>query len=66
MLEKIDFVHLHNHSHYSTYDGFMSPLDMARRAKELDMPAIAITDHGKVAGFIKFQKACKAEEKTRR
>ena len=56
------FVHLHNHTHYSIYDGFMSPLNMVRRAKELDMPAIAITDHGKVSGFMKFQKACKGEK----
>lgn len=56
------FIHLHNHSDYSIYDGFMSPLEMARRAKELNMSAVAITDHGKVGGFIKFYKACQAEK----
>ncbi len=59
----LDFIHLHNHTTYSTYDGFMTPLEMARRAKELGMSSIAITDHGKAAGFIKFQKACRGEKR---
>ena len=117
---KINFVHLHCHSIYSTFDGFMSPKEMAKEthknflienikedsfgintkeiidlyvekyylskkelAKEIYLkfgikdssllkkcvneltkefkvrPSIAITDHGKVGGFVKFQKACK-------
>jgi len=62
LVMSVDFVHLHCHTNYSLYDGFMSPLNLARRAKELDMPAVAITDHGKAAGFIKFQDACKPEK----
>ncbi|MDO8609305.1 MAG: PHP domain-containing protein [bacterium] len=56
-----NFVHLHCHSDYSTYDGFQKVEEIAKRAKELDFPAIALTDHGKAGGFIKFYKACKKE-----
>ncbi len=55
------FVHLHNHSEYSLLDG-LSRLDaMAKRAAELKMPALALTDHGNVHGAVDFYKACKAE-----
>ena len=53
-----EFVHLHCHTDYSLYDGFQKVDSMVKRAKELDMPAIAVTDHGKVGSFIKFHKAC--------
>jgi len=53
-----NFVHLHNHTDFSIFDGFMSPRDMVKRASELNYKAIAITDHGHVGGFLKFQKAC--------
>ncbi|MBI4084671.1 MAG: DNA polymerase III subunit alpha [Candidatus Levybacteria bacterium] len=55
----IDFVHLHNHSDYSLLDGLSKVNDMVKRAKELDMKALAITDHGSLYGAIKFYKACK-------
>lgn len=57
----MNFIHLHTHSHYSLLDG-MSKIDaLVRRAKELDMPALAITDHGNLYGAIEFyQKAKKA------
>lgn len=53
-----DFVHLHNHSEYSLLDGLSKIKDMVRRAKELNMPAIAITDHGNMYGTINFYKEC--------
>ncbi|MCL5073664.1 MAG: DNA polymerase III subunit alpha [Actinobacteria bacterium] len=56
-----DFVHLHNHSEYSLLDGLSKVKEIVRRAKELDMKAIAITDHGAFFGAIKFYKACKEE-----
>lgn len=54
-----DFVHLHNHSDYSLLDGLSKVDDMVKRAKELDMKALAITDHGSLYGAVKFYKACK-------
>ncbi|MDR3348596.1 MAG: DNA polymerase III subunit alpha [Acidaminococcales bacterium] len=50
------FVHLHAHSQYSLLDGAARIDKMIARAKELDMPAIAITDHGVMHGVIDFYK----------
>src|SRR5258708_16864361 len=57
-----DFVHLHNHSEYSLLDGLSKIKDMVRRAKELNMQALAITDHGNLYGTINFYKTCLEEE----
>ncbi len=56
-----DFVHLHNHSEYSLLDGLSKIPLMVKRAKDLGMKAIAITDHGNMYGVITFYKACVAE-----
>lgn len=56
-----NFVHLHNHSEYSLLDGLSKVKVMAKRAKELGMPAVAITDHGSMYGAIYFYKACLEE-----
>ncbi len=50
------FVHLHVHSQYSLLDGTAKPSDLAQRAKELGMEAIALTDKGAMYGAIKFYK----------
>ncbi|MGL6016241.1 MAG: DNA polymerase III subunit alpha [Selenomonadaceae bacterium] len=55
------FVHLHVHTEYSLLDGASRIKDLVRTAKELDMPAIAITDHGSMYGVIDFYKAAKKE-----
>ena len=53
------FVHLHVHSEYSLLDG-LSRLDhLARRARELNQPALALTDHGVMFGVMPFYQACK-------
>ena len=57
------FVHLHNHTEYSLLDGATHIKDMVRRAVELDMPAIAITDHGVMSGVPELSDACDAVEK---
>ncbi len=40
------FVHLHVHTEYSLLDGACRLEQLAQRAAELDMPAVAMTDHG--------------------
>ena len=44
------FVHLHNHTEYSLLDGHTHIYDMVKRAADLDMPAVAISDHGVMSG----------------
>ncbi len=53
------FVHLHNHSHYSLLDGATQIGDMIKRAVEFKMPALALTDHGVVFGAVEFYKHAK-------
>ncbi|WPD19405.1 DNA polymerase III subunit alpha [Thermaerobacter composti] len=53
------FVHLHVHSEYSLLDGAARVGELAARAAELGMPALALTDHGVMYGAIDFYKACK-------
>ncbi|MCL5433278.1 MAG: DNA polymerase III subunit alpha, partial [Patescibacteria group bacterium] len=56
-----NFVHLHNHTEYSLLDGLSKIKPLVRRAKELGMKSLAITDHGNMHGAIKFYNACKDE-----
>jgi len=58
----MSFVHLHAHTEYSLLDGQGKIKKMAARAKELGMPALAITDHGTMFGVVEFFNACKASE----
>ncbi|OGW29134.1 MAG: DNA polymerase III subunit alpha [Nitrospirae bacterium GWC2_57_13] len=56
-----DFVHLHLHTEYSLLDGAIRIDDLVNKARELRMPAVAITDHGNIFGALEFyQKAMKA------
>ncbi len=52
------FVPLHNHSDYSLLDGASQLPAMVQRAKELGMPALALTDHGVMYGAIELLKLC--------
>ncbi|USN53167.1 MAG: DNA polymerase III subunit alpha [Candidatus Nomurabacteria bacterium] len=55
------FAHLHVHSHYSLLDGLPKIDELVARAVELDMPAVALTDHGVLYGAVEFyQKATAA------
>ncbi len=54
-----DFVHLHVHTEYSLLDGLSRIDQLVARAKELNMSAVAITDHGTMFGVIEFFDACK-------
>ncbi|PIR69461.1 MAG: DNA polymerase III subunit alpha [Candidatus Niyogibacteria bacterium CG10_big_fil_rev_8_21_14_0_10_46_36] len=55
----MSFVHLHVHSHYSLLDGLAKIDELVREAKELGMPALALTDHGNMYGAIEFYKKAK-------
>ena len=48
------FIHLHVHSEYSLLDGASRIEDLAKRAKDLGMKGMAITDHGSMYGVVKF------------
>src|SRR3954470_24696239 len=50
------FVHLHVHSEYSILDGACRVPELAARAAELEMPAVALTDHGSLAGSVQLYK----------
>ena len=52
------FVPLHNHSDYSLLDGASQLPQMVERAKELGMPALALTDHGVMYGAVELLKLC--------
>jgi len=54
-----DFVHLHQHTHYSTLDGACRFEDLIEKAQANGMPALAITDHGNLFGAIPFYSAVK-------
>ena len=55
----MSFVHLHVHTQYSILDGQASIASLFERAKELEMPALAITDHGNMYGVKEFLKVAK-------
>ena len=53
---KETFTHLHLHTEYSLLDGVGKIDDYLKRAKELGMNSIAITDHGNMFGAIEMYK----------
>jgi len=56
----MNFVNLHQHTTFSTMDSVAKISDLAKRAKELKYPAIALTDHGTLSGAVEFYKTMKA------
>ncbi|HEY1456802.1 MAG TPA: error-prone DNA polymerase [Candidatus Dormibacteraeota bacterium] len=53
------YVELHCHSNFSFLDGGSHPAELAMRAAELEMPALALTDRGGVYGVVRFMQACR-------
>ncbi len=58
-LTRPPYVELHCHSNFSFLDGGSHPYELAARAAELEMPALAITDRGGVYGAVRFLQACR-------
>ncbi|HEY2574430.1 MAG TPA: DNA polymerase III subunit alpha [Verrucomicrobiaceae bacterium] len=53
------FAHLHLHTEYSLLDGAVRIPELMKRAKELNMPAVAMTDHGNLYGAVEFYQEAK-------
>lgn len=54
---KQQFVHLHLHTEYSLIDGIVRIKPMLNKARDLGMPAIAVTDQTNLFGMVKFFKS---------
>lgn len=54
-----NYCNLHTHDIYSVLDGASTPDEYFKRASELDMPALAITNHGTLSGHRQFQTSAK-------
>jgi DNA polymerase-3 subunit alpha len=61
-LSASDYVHLHNHTHYSLLDGLQKVPLMLDAVKKMGMKSVAITDHGTLSGAIEFYKAAKERD----
>ncbi len=57
-MKESQFIHLHTHTEYSVLDGAIRIKDLIQKAKEYNMPAVAMTDHGNMFGAIEFYKEC--------
>lgn len=62
MSSQTDFVHLHVHSEYSMLDGLGKIAPLVKKAKDLGMPALALTDHGGMYGMMHFYNQCRAQD----
>ncbi|MGR9014866.1 MAG: DNA polymerase III subunit alpha, partial [Gammaproteobacteria bacterium] len=54
---QITFVHLRLHSEFSLVDGIVKIKPLIKRLAELNMPAVAITEHANLFSLVKFYKA---------
>jgi len=58
-MSQADFVHLQVHSMYSPLESTVRIPSLVAKAKELNMSALALTDHGNMCGAIEFYNNCK-------
>lgn len=56
-----DFVHLHGHTIYSESDSTVKIKELVSKAKQLGMPALAVTEHGNMYSMVKFLKECQEQ-----
>lgn len=56
-----DFIHLHNHTHYSLQDGACTVNGLVEAAKKHGMQSVALTDHGVMYGAAEFYKKARKE-----
>lgn len=63
MISNWDFAHLHCHSEYSRFDGLARIDSFTLTAKLMGFPAIGLTDHGNIGGWIKFYQSASAKKK---
>ncbi|MBI3286837.1 MAG: DNA polymerase III subunit alpha, partial [Chloroflexi bacterium] len=61
-MAKAEFVHLHVHSELSLLDGLCRIPDLVARARELEMSALALTDHGALYAALPFYQAAQEQE----
>lgn len=59
---ELNFVHLHCHSQFSTLPATSDVDDLVKMAKKMEMPAVAITDHGNLYGAFAFVNAANKAE----
>lgn len=57
-LSPSDFVHLHNHTHYSLLDGLTKIPELVQFVKDDGMEAVAVTDHGTMSGLVELYEEC--------
>ncbi|MBQ6410006.1 DNA polymerase III subunit alpha [Candidatus Saccharibacteria bacterium] len=57
-LKRSDFVHLHNHTHYSLLDGLTKIPELVDFVKNDGMEAVAVTDHGTMSGLVELYECC--------
>lgn len=60
-LKVSDFVHLHNHTHYSLLDGLTKVDELINFVKSSGMEAVAVTDHGTMSGLVDLYKTAIAQ-----
>ena len=60
-LAEVPFTHLHVHSQFSVLQAVSSVGELVSAAKDMGMPALAVTDHGNMMAAFQFVRACNKE-----
>ena len=60
-LEDVPFTHLHVHSQFSVLQAVSPVGELVSAAKDMGMPALAVTDHGNMMAAFQFVRACNKE-----